>query len=434
MIPELDPSLANKFRNKVNEHNFIRLYFAEYADEVNREEKDVWSKICSCMDWLNVTVEGIEKPIKSKHQNMDSLHFAHFLTTVDMMLEAIKNAWLSINLATKHKRPYIKDRSIFHACEFGRSYSDEAYFKEIRAWFGIHSVNGNEVKLHGFDKDVRFFSSWSMSRFFDDDTYAVLLYSNDRKAEQMFGGEKKVCVNDLIRFILLRYKSLNQLMKDIDMLYENVKTKTRNTPIKFDKTWPTAQQLEQLYFQAKKRKLTSEWYEEEIEDCISFFKIDLLNFEPTERVIVKSYLTELEKIIPAYRDMVQNVDDTETDSFKIFHISSSLFSDRHYDISKTLEYAIKDGDYLSGEISLRILIEDKILPDYSMQLSGDCLQLLIYALDYDHYIKEPPKKKKENHGDIHIIDDISFPPEEIIIHINGKVTKKPYKDGIDDID
>ena len=60
MISELKPEIIHTFRNKVHEHNdFIRLYFVDYKPKNNIEGKDIWSKICSCMDWLTVAVEGI---------------------------------------------------------------------------------------------------------------------------------------------------------------------------------------------------------------------------------------------------------------------------------------------------------------------------------------------------------------------------------------
>lgn len=157
MISELKHELIHSFRNKVHEHNdFIRLYFVDYKPKNNIEGKDIWSKICSCMDWLTVAVEGIKKPDINKNMNRSSLEFTHFIVTIDMIVEAVNHLWLSIGQAVNAKQPYIKDRSIFKGRDFDKDYTDEKYFKEIRSWFGVHAVNGNEVDLDGFNKGVRF--------------------------------------------------------------------------------------------------------------------------------------------------------------------------------------------------------------------------------------------------------------------------------------
>ncbi|HFU6605798.1 TPA: hypothetical protein ACGPFX_005559 [Bacillus pacificus] len=65
------------------------------------------------MDWLTVAADAIEEPKRHKNANYTSLKFTHFITTIDMIVEAINHLWLAIGAATKTKQPYIKDRSIF---------------------------------------------------------------------------------------------------------------------------------------------------------------------------------------------------------------------------------------------------------------------------------------------------------------------------------
>ncbi|MEI4828660.1 hypothetical protein WAX78_04245 [Bacillus sp. FJAT-53711] len=231
MVPELDPKIIYDFRRKVHEQNeFVRLYFVDYKAKNNIEGKDIWSKICSCLDWLTVSVEGIEKPEKNSNMNLVSLKFTHFLVTIDMVVEAVNHLWLAIGQATNVKQPYIDDQSIFNAREFNRNNTDEKYFKEIRSWFGVHAVNGNEVELKGFSKGVRFFSSWSSNRFNEEEFY-IRLYSNNGRAEEKYGGTKKVKVDDLMKFVVLRYNTLTKLMDEIDCLYFKEKKRLQNTPI-----------------------------------------------------------------------------------------------------------------------------------------------------------------------------------------------------------
>lgn len=421
MISELDPNLIHNFRKKVHDHNnFVRIYFADYKDRNGVEGKDVWSKVCSCMDWLTVAVEGITIPQEKKNMNLSSLEFTHFLVTIDMIVESVNHLWLSIGEATKIKQPYLKDKSIFQATVFDREYTDETYVKELRSWFGVHAVNGNKVKLDGFNEEVRFFSSWSGT--FNEGEFSVQLYSNNRRAEKKYGGRKKVRIDSLIKFVKLRYNTLFQLMDEIDNIYLQEKVKLQDTPVEYDKSETDLNQLKQLYQQAKDRKLTSEYYECHIEDYISFLSCDLNEFKQAEKELIISYLEDLKPIIPIYQKVIQDVEWIEHDIFELLSMQSQIYFDHHYDFGKVLEYAGGTSNSFSGVISLKILIEEGILPPYSMNLTGPSLSLLLHAIDHDH-IKKYPREVESNFANdcVEIIDDISEP--SIIIKVKKERVK-----------
>jgi hypothetical protein len=384
MVPELDPEIIHNFRNKVHDYNdFTRIFFVDYKASNNIDGKDIWSKICSCMDWLTVSVEGIEKPEKDpKNMNIASLKFTHFLVTIDMIVEAVNHLWLAIGQVNKVKQPYLKDRSVFMGREFDRNYTDEEYFKEIRSWFGVHAVNGNVVELKGYEKGVRFFSSWSSSnRFFNEDEYYVKLYSNNSKAEEKYGGIKKVTVEQLMNFVVMRYNTLPLLMGEIDKLYSKEKKRLQNTSIQFNRHTSERNQLIQLQQQAKERKLTEEWYEYEIDKYITFLSCDLGEFEELERKLIEEFLLDLKVIIPVYRKIIQEVDDSEYEEFELLRMGSRTFADNRYDFSKVLDMT-NGGNYSPGMFSLETLIEKGVLPSYSLYLSAPALRLLIHALDH----------------------------------------------------
>ncbi len=414
MISELKPELIHTFRNKVHEHNdFIRLYFVDYKPKNNIEGKDIWSKICSCMDWLTVAVEGIQKPEMNKNMNLSSLEFTHFIVTVDMIVEAVNHLWLAIGQAVNAKQPYIKDRSIFKGREFDNDYTDEKYFKEIRSWFGVHAVNGNEVDLEGFDKGVRFFSSWSGS--YNQGEFFLQLYSNNSDAEKKYGGTKKVRVESLIQFVELRYNTLWELMDHIDALYLKEKKSLQNTPLQLDNSKDELNQMKQLYQQAMERKLTKEYYEVFILDYMKFLSCDLNDYKEAEREIVKRYLSDLKSIIPVYYKIIQEVDEREFEVFELLNMRSQTYADNFYEFSKVLEYAAGGSKILSGNrVSLEILIKKGVLPDYCLSLSGPCLYLLIHAIDHEHNKMNP--RKIEKNEIVQVIDDISDPPVILTIY------------------
>lgn len=386
MIHELDTDLVHRLREKINSNNnFVKHFFINFKKHDREEGKDIWSKICSCVDWLDVAVEAIEKPRQCKSANYTTLEFTHFITTIDMILEAIDNLWTSIDV----EHPLINDRSIFQKQGFDKKgcitdCSDKEYFKEIRAWFGIHSVNGNLTQINNFKHPVRFFSSWSYKSRWEEDTYCIRLYSNNSIAEEKYGGVKKINVNDLISFIALRYQTLSQFMEEIDAIYLKEKRRLYETPVEFNASESELIQLERLYQQAKDRRLTSEHYENEIQTYISFLKCNLNEFKDEEMLCVENYLSELKSIIPIYRDIIQNVDHSEFPVFEKLHLKSKVFSENYYHFIKTLEYAEADNMSGSNVISLNYLIEQGVLPQYSMNLTGSCLSLLIHALDFKH--------------------------------------------------
>lgn len=399
---EIDPKLAYKFKEKVHGNNdFVRCYFVDFKQNKNNESNDIWSKICSCMDWLTVAAEGIEIPQQSKNMNKSALEFTHFLITIDMIIEAINNLWLSIGAATKVKQPYKKDNSIFKGYEFGRNFTDEEYFKAIRAWFEVHSVNGNEIELEieGKRIDARFFSSWASDSTWlnpsKEAAFSLSLYSNNQKAEKIYGGRKEIKVNDLLKFVSLRYNTLGQLMKEIDNLYDDVKKKLQKSPVLLDESKSKISQLNQLYKQAKERQLTKEFYESYITTYKEFLKCDLDKFLPADRELVLNYLIDLKPIIPTYKTILQNVDDSEYEIFEKLNLSSQIYIENSYDFGKVLEYADGYGSSTSSEISLKILIKQGVLPEYSVNLSGSCLSLLIHALDYNHNKIHPSKLEKK---------------------------------------
>ena len=58
-IRELDNSLIDKFRNKVNNGYVLQMY-------IENDNKNKWNIICSAMDWISVSIGGINIELLSK--------------------------------------------------------------------------------------------------------------------------------------------------------------------------------------------------------------------------------------------------------------------------------------------------------------------------------------------------------------------------------
>lgn len=217
-------------------------------------------------------------------------------------------------------------------------------------------------------------------------------------------------------------------MNEIDVLYRKVKKELKELPVHLDESKSELIQLEQLIEQAKERKLTSEFYEYDILTYKSFLECDLAEFQSADRELVSNYLMDLKPIIPTYKTIIQNVDDSEYDVFKKLHMCSQIYAENTYDFAKVLEYADGYGSYTSGVISLELLIEKGVLPEYSTNLSGACLYLLIHALDYKFNKTHPRKSKKQEC--VQIIDDFSDHPISIIVKDDRVTIEEIFKDEI----
>ncbi|PWK15723.1 hypothetical protein [Tumebacillus permanentifrigoris] len=159
----LDKKLLENFQIIVNEHsNFL---INRYS---NINGKNLWSLCCSAKDWLHVGVQGLPY-IDLQHNNDDarSLNVLQLILTFDIIVQAIQQLYRVFN----EEYPYKQDRSIFRS-----EVSDDAYFKQIRACFGVHPVNLDSK--NGEKDGKKYFASWSSDVGSEGD-YMVYLYSSD---------------------------------------------------------------------------------------------------------------------------------------------------------------------------------------------------------------------------------------------------------------
>ncbi|MBO0589402.1 hypothetical protein [Sporosarcina sp. E16_8] len=385
MIAELDGELTKKFRSFVNSNNsYVRIYSTQNKDA------NAWSKICSCMDWLDVAIEGIKEPVLDRNMNKSSLNFAHFLIDIDMIIESIENLWLAFSSVFKKIKEYKSDSNeIFNAFEFGKPYTDREYFKEVRAWFGIHAVNGNSRNLPGFKNSVRFFSSWSSSHALGE--YVLILYSNNQQAEKEYGGIKKVLVKDLVRLAQEYYFSLEKLMEELQKSYEVEMDTLRSDAIYLDRELSDLKKLKYLRKVSLERKITREFYEHDVERYLKFLEVDLSVYRQDDKKLILDYLGSLSPIIQNYKILLEQIDIDDDNIFELMNLKSNWYRENHYAASKALEK--KENPELScftDDFEIRLLIGVG-LPEYIQKLQGFEFSLLVYSYDNMFYKTEPPK-------------------------------------------
>lgn len=197
----LSDELISQFRNKVNEHNFVYHYYS------NKDGKNYWNPICSCMDWISVAVRSIiyAEPLS---QNIDvrSMQIYSLISSIDLVSEAIISLHTIFNKTKRRISPFKGDCSIFEQQD---GLDDDDYFKHIRACFGAHPVNLN---LNGGTK--RYFASWPHEPSIDKGDLKVLLYSNEVGQPD---GSIILNKRELIKYLDKRYHFLADLIDTIEM-------------------------------------------------------------------------------------------------------------------------------------------------------------------------------------------------------------------------
>lgn len=207
MSINLDSSLIHKFRNKVNEKSIFRSVYKNIGG------KNHWNIICSCMDWIDVTTEGLPA-IELKYKNglgtnhLDSMNLMQYIVAIDIMVEAIMQLFRVLD--SNKSYPLKNDHSIFKQ----RKISDDRFFKHIRAVFGTHQVNLDS--LDGIKKvdGERFYASWPAKGVMKDNDYIVYLYSNNPERDNL--NEFGLRISDINEYAEKRYWLLEVLIQKVE--------------------------------------------------------------------------------------------------------------------------------------------------------------------------------------------------------------------------
>lgn len=154
---------------------------------MNYRGKDLWSVVCSAMDWVETSTHWLSYRYAPELHNdpyCDSMNVIFYIAAVDMLYEGVSQLHRVVfgELCNKTNSKLLEDRkgifSNIYCCK-----DDVSFFKQIRAIFGEHSVNLNlkellyppeERKKHD---EERWFASWSYSATKGIPT-EVFIYSN----------------------------------------------------------------------------------------------------------------------------------------------------------------------------------------------------------------------------------------------------------------
>ena len=259
-MPKLTDRLLHEFRDKVHDGNRIwKLYR-------NRDGKNQWNIICSAMDWIQVTVEGIDTDsLIRENSDEASRRMISFVSYIDVLCEGISQ--LHRVLFNTKEIPFKDDHSVFKQSDK----DDTDYFKTVRAVFAAHQVN-----LYGFKPKA--FASWSGGGIGHGD-FSVIIYSIDpEKENQTFD----ICFDDIFRYAERRYHYLITLMKEIDRQIEEDNKYWRSQRIP-ERKEDVLTHIELLKEENEKR-LENEWIKERLEKIQRVFETKITDEENEKAV------------------------------------------------------------------------------------------------------------------------------------------------------
>lgn len=280
----LSDELITRFRDKVNEHGFVYFYYN------NKDGKNYWNPICSCMDWISVAIRSIinAEPL-SKNIDVRSMQLYSLISSIDLVSEAIVSLHSILNNTKGRISPFKGDCSIFGRRE---ELDDDNYFKHIRACFGAHPVN---IHLNSCKK--RFFASWPHEPSMDDADLKVLLYSNEVGQPDSSLLLKK---RELMKYLEKRYYFLDELIKHIELQKKAFANKLSKQPI------PTAEDpLSQLEILEREsfHRLNNDYLNQQIRELKYVFSASLPGTK--HREIESSFKQDLQSLISEVFDVLQ---------------------------------------------------------------------------------------------------------------------------------
>ncbi|MBR2042300.1 MAG: hypothetical protein IJ945_08020 [Oscillospiraceae bacterium] len=320
----LNLDLINKFRSMVNANSFT---FFSYRKKLN---KNHWNCICSAMDWITVSIEYLMEHPFSKRHDLNSIEIYAFISSVDILVEAVQQLHRVI-FSTKVP-PYKNDKDCFPNNPFNQT--DLTFFKTIRACFGAHSVNlsepGEENKT-----DKKRFASWSGCHF-GEKSFSVILYSNQIKGEDI---SLSIDHNQILAFAEKHYNHLNVLIDELKRQHDAFCKEMRNVPF----VWGTdpLSRLEILKRENEAR-MDNAYYRDLIDYLTLIFSTPVSCKENFD--LIEKYHAALIKVIEKIEINLQKmtIEDFDFDDI-LYPTTKNLPDGWHYYVEKLSDYVFGNG-------------------------------------------------------------------------------------------
>lgn len=308
----INDSKISDFRDLINSNSsFI------YQEYQNKNGKNLWNLICSCMDWLTVSVRHLQRP-QDRDNNIDIrvMQMFSLISSIDLVSESISQLHrVFINPKTL---PFAGEKDCFRDRLFDEE-DDNTYFKSIRACFGAHPVNLNQ-------SSSKRFASWPFDNHMNSGELTVHLYSNKIGEDDL---SMHLNSEELIAFLIKRYNYLDVISSKITNLFEEF-----NLALSEKLIANKGDPLEMLYVlkDESKIRLNNDYYNAVIDDLIMIFEANLDNAELS--IIESDYKKSLIPLVEEIKNNLQqmNIEDFENDS--LLEPKSILKKELSYELGK----------------------------------------------------------------------------------------------------
>lgn len=283
---KLNKKLISSFRDKVNSNSHF-----VYNKYRNINNKNCWGIICSCMDWISVSVRFLtSKRNSNKNIDVRVMDLFSMISAIDIIVESVNQ--LHRVFFNTQEIPFSNESEIFLNNQLGLS--DNEYFKELRAMFGAHPVN----LKHKDNK--RWYASWPHEPFSTQNTvFEIRLYSNDIDVKDLTFG---ININELESFAVKHYNHLISLKKEIDKQISDFSKQNRK--IKIENKENIIDILKNLKEESIKR-FNNEYYNESIDELSTLFNTTLQSQDLAEEE--KIYKIELQKVVNEIKSNLQSM-------------------------------------------------------------------------------------------------------------------------------
>ena len=429
-MPRLTDQLLHSFRDKVHEGDRIcKLYR-------NRAGKNKWNIICSAMDWIQVTVAGIDTDTLIRENSDEaSRRMISFVSYIDVMWEGI--CQLHRVLFNTSYIPFMDDHSIFN-----QEKDDNNHFKTIRAVFAAHPVN-----LYEFKPD-KAYASWSGGGIGHGDFSAIIYSNNADKEHETFD----ITFDELFRFAEKRYQYLTVLSAEIDKQIAADNEKWQNEIIP-DRTEDILSHIELLKAENEKR-FDNAWIKMRLEEIQMAFSTRITD-EENEKAVDRyrqALITDLDYIQTCLQTMSFDDDHQDVEGecppnltyarSQISELDYGLFwpavremssylasvvdlgkADNMYEIQVLVEAGLwlKNQEKLEPTGETRMSVDLKLLQqklaEYKVYDAWQYVEGLIESIRYAHLSKQLAEKLFE-----HRRDTIQEVTKQVVPGTNGGVT------------
>ncbi|PSV22506.1 hypothetical protein C0W44_03965 [Photobacterium leiognathi subsp. mandapamensis] len=305
-----DEKISN-FRDLVNSNsNFV---FNAYS---NNNGKNHWNLICSCMDWLTVSIRHLQHaPELDENIDVRVMQMFSLISSIDLVSESI--AQLHRVFINPKTVPFSGERICFSQRIFDED--DNSYFKSIRASFGAHPVNLNQ-------STSKRFASWPFDSYSNDGELTVHLYSNKLDEDDLVMNLNS---KELMLFLITRYNYLDVISKKINTLYDNFKKKLSLQRIETKDNF-----IEQLYILKieSTKRLNNDYYNDVISNLITIFENDIHQQEL--EIMFEDYKKALVPLIYEIKDNLQSMNIVDLEYASLLSPRSDFSRKVSYELGK----------------------------------------------------------------------------------------------------